>query len=124
MTKDSGAFRTIGELSKELNIKPHILRYWEDQFGMLRPLKRAGSRRHYRPEDVEMVKTINRLLNEEGYTIKGARKSLSSRDKVPVEAAHDAAAIPMAASVNDDGRAMLNELKNIRDRLSSALSQA
>lgn len=124
MTKDSGAFRTIGELSKELNIKPHILRYWEDQFGMLRPLKRAGSRRHYRPEDVEMVKTINRLLNEEGYTIKGARKSLSSRDKAPAEAAHDAAAIPMAASVNDDGRAMLNELKNIRDRLSSALSQA
>jgi len=124
MTKDSGAFRTIGELSKELNIKPHILRYWEDQFGMLQPLKRAGSRRHYRPEDVEMVKTINRLLNEEGYTIKGARKSLSSRDKSLIGAPKDAAAVPMAASVNDDGGVMMSELKNIRDRLSSALSQA
>ncbi len=124
MTKDSGAFRTIGELSKELNIKPHILRYWEDQFGMLQPLKRAGSRRHYRPEDVEMVKTINRLLNEEGYTIKGARKSLSSRDKSLVGASHGVPVVPMAASVNDDGGVMVNELKNIRDRLSSALSQA
>src|SRR5690606_40973209 len=81
MTKDLGAFRTIGELSKELNIKPHILRYWEEQFGMLQPLKRAGSRRHYRPDDVEMVRTINRLLNEEGYTIKGARKFLAARQK-------------------------------------------
>ena len=50
MTKEQGAFRTIGELSKELSIKPHILRYWEDQFAMLTPLKRAGARRHYRPE--------------------------------------------------------------------------
>ncbi|MEP2101509.1 MAG: MerR family transcriptional regulator [Parasphingorhabdus sp.] len=126
MTKDSGAFRTIGELSKELNIKPHILRYWEDQFGMLQPLKRAGSRRHYRPEDVTMVKTINRLLNEEGYTIKGARKFLTSHKAKSGAAASQpaASAPPVAASVKDDSGVMLKELKTIRDRLSSALSQA
>lgn len=123
-TKDKSAFRTIGELSKELNIKPHILRYWEEQFGMLQPLKRAGSRRHYRPEDVDMVKTIDRLLNEEGYTIKGARKSLASRKKPVTEAAQETAAVPMAASVKDDGGLMLKELKVIREQLSSALSQA
>lgn len=128
MTKDSGAFRTIGELSKELNIKPHILRYWEEQFGMLQPLKRAGSRRHYRPEDVDMVKTINGLLNEEGYTIKGARKFLTSRKNRPaadsVADESGAKAALMAESVKDNSGLMLRELKTIRDRLSSALSQA
>ncbi len=128
MTKDSGAFRTIGELSKELSIKPHILRYWEDQFGMLQPLKRAGSRRHYRPEDVEMVKTINRLLNEDGYTIKGARKFLASRKNQKTDHAiqgdPDQPALPMAATVNEDSGQIVKELKLVRDRLSSALSQA
>lgn len=128
MTKDSGAFRTIGELSKELNIKPHILRYWEDQFGMLQPLKRAGSRRHYRPEDIEMVKTINRLLNEDGYTIKGARKFLASQKNQPatqaVQGAPAAPVISATTGANEDGGLILRELKIIRDQLSSALSQA
>ncbi|MEW4468829.1 MerR family transcriptional regulator [Parasphingorhabdus sp. JC815] len=125
MTKDLGAFRTIGELSKELNIKPHILRYWEEQFGMLRPLKRAGSRRHYRPGDVEMVKTINRLLNEEGYTIKGARKFLASRQKQPaVNASQDEQPPLKAENPGVDNSLILKELKIIRDQLSNALSKA
>ncbi|MGB5723305.1 MAG: MerR family transcriptional regulator [Parasphingorhabdus sp.] len=128
MTKEQGAFRTIGELSKELSIKPHILRYWEDQFAMLSPLKRAGARRHYRLEDVEMVKTINRLLNEEGYTIKGARKFLASRRGGPemVEDAPQmaAAALPMMASAQENESLILAELKSIRDQLSHALNEA
>ncbi len=128
MTKEQGAFRTIGELSRELSIKPHILRYWEDQFAMLTPLKRAGARRHYRPEDVKMVKMINRLLNDEGYTIKGARKFLASRRKGPemVEDAPqaEAAALPMAASTSEDSGLILAELKSIRNQLSHALSEA
>ena len=129
--KERGAFRTIGELSKELNIKPHILRYWEDQFAMLQPLKRAGARRHYRPEDVEMVKTINRLLNEEGYTIKGARKFLTSRKnkpsdiaEAPAMAATTSSAMPMNPSSNEDGSLIVEELKTIRNRLSRALNEA
>lgn len=123
-SKDRGAFRTIGELSKELNIKPHILRYWEDQFGMLQPLKRAGSRRHYRPEDVDMVKTINRLLNEEGYTIKGARKFLTSRKLQSGAAMDQGAPVATPTKAQNDGAVILTELKTIRDRLSSALGQA
>lgn len=129
--KDRGAFRTIGELSKELRIKPHILRYWEEQFAMLQPLKRAGARRHYRPEDVEMVETINRLLNEEGYTIKGARKYLTSRKNKPgdiVEAPATAtatqSALPLAGNQSEDSSLIVEELKTIRNRLSRALSEA
>ena len=128
MTKEQGAFRTIGELSKELSIKPHILRYWEDQFTVLATLKRAGARRHYRPEDVEIVKTINRLLNEEGYTIKGARKFLASPRKRPemVEDAPQpaAAALPMAENEQGDNGRILAELKSIRNQLSHALKEA
>jgi|TARA_R100001244_G_scaffold6593_25_gene8241 DNA-binding transcriptional MerR regulator len=128
MTKEEGAFRTIGELSKELNIKPHILRYWEDQFPMLTPLKRAGARRHYRPEDVETVKLIHRLLNEEGYTIKGARKFLASQRKRPVMVENAPQrfpeALPLAESGFEDNSLILAELKSIREQLSQALRQA
>jgi len=128
MTKEQGAFRTIGELSKELGIKPHILRYWEDQFAILTPLKRAGSRRHYRPEDVAIVKTISRLLNEEGYTIKGARKFLAARRRGP-EMVEDApqsvsAALPLVENSHEDNSLILAELKSIRDQLTNALNHA
>lgn len=128
MIKDQGAFRTIGELSKELSIKPHILRYWEDQFAMLTPLKRAGARRHYRPEDVETIKLINKLLNEEGYTIKGARKFLASRSRRPTMVEDAPQSFPEAPPLTGgrfaDNSPILAELKSIRDRLSQALNQA
>ena len=74
--KDEGALRTIGELSEALGIKQHVLRYWEQQFPMLKPLKRSGGRRYYRPADVELVETIDRLVNREGYTLKGAKSAI------------------------------------------------
>lgn len=76
--KDKSAFRTIGEVSDAFGIKPHVLRYWEQQFSLLKPMKRSGGRRLYRPSDVEMVEAINRLVNEEGYTLKGAEAVLRS----------------------------------------------
>lgn len=76
--KERSAFRTIGEVSDALGIKPHVLRYWEQQFSLLKPLKRSGGRRLYRPTDIEMVEEINRLVNEEGYTLKGAEAVLRS----------------------------------------------
>ncbi len=79
--KDNSALRTIGEVSDALEIKPHVLRYWEQQFSLLNPLKRAGGRRYYRPEDVALVEKINRLVNEEGYTLKGAEAVLRSSAK-------------------------------------------
>lgn len=74
--KAKSAFRTIGEVSEALNIKPHVLRYWEQQFSLLNPMKRSGGRRLYRPSDIEMVQEIDRLVNEEGYTLKGAEAVL------------------------------------------------
>ena len=77
--KAPGAFKTIGELSAELGVAQHILRYWETKFPQLRPLQRAGNRRYYRSDDVELARRINRLLNEEGYTIRGVQKVLRQR---------------------------------------------
>jgi DNA-binding transcriptional MerR regulator len=74
--KDAAALRTIGEVAKALDIRQHVLRYWEEQFPMLKPLKRSGGRRYYRPEDIALVETIDRLVHREGYTLKGAKKAL------------------------------------------------
>ncbi len=79
--KDEGALRTIGEVSEALGIKPHVLRYWEAQFPLLKPLKRSGGRRYYRPDDVALVETIDRLINREGYTLKGAEAVLRASAK-------------------------------------------
>ena len=78
--KAPGAFKTIGELSSELGVAQHILRYWESKFPQLRPLQRAGNRRYYRPADVELARTIHRLLDREGYTVRGVQKVLRSKD--------------------------------------------
>jgi DNA-binding transcriptional MerR regulator len=82
--KDPGALLTIGELSSELGVAQHILRYWETRFPQLRPMQRAGNRRYYRPADVELAHRIHRLLNQEGYTVRGVQKLLRDRD-APVE---------------------------------------
>lgn len=84
MSKQAGAFLTIGELSAQLGVPQHILRYWETRFPELRPLQRAGNRRYYRPEDVELASTIHRLLNVEGYTVKGAQQALAGKGPQPL----------------------------------------
>jgi DNA-binding transcriptional MerR regulator len=83
--KDPGAFKTIGELSEELGVAQHILRYWETRFPQLKPLQRAGNRRYYRPSDVALTRRIHRLLSVEGYTVRGVQKLL--RDGAPEEQA-------------------------------------
>jgi len=87
--KDDGALRTIGEVSDALGIKPHVLRYWEAQFPLLKPLKRSGGRRYYRPADVALVQTIDRLVNLEGYTLKGAEAVLRSSGKSDLDRRKD-----------------------------------
>ena len=87
--KEEQALRTIGELGRALGLKPHVLRYWEEQFPMLQPLKRSGGRRYYRTEDVALVQTIDRLVNEEGYTLKGARAAIEKGRKSVAEAQAD-----------------------------------
>ncbi len=79
--KDAAAFRTIGEVSRALKIASHVLRYWEEQFPMLRPVKRSGGRRYYRPEDIALLEDIHRLVHRQGFTLRGARQHLEKRAK-------------------------------------------
>ncbi|MAH83481.1 MAG: hypothetical protein CBB68_03850 [Rhodospirillaceae bacterium TMED8] len=76
MEKAADAFRTISEVSIELNLPQYVLRFWETKFNRLRPLKRAGGRRYYRPEDLALLRHIQTLLYDEGYTIKGVQRIL------------------------------------------------
>lgn len=116
--KSADAFRTIGEMAEALGVRTHILRYWEEQFPMLRPLTRAGGRRLYRAEDVALLHTINRLLYSEGYTIKGARKFLSSG--ATTEGPTPAFTAPTSTTSATD----MSALRAVRDRLASALAAA
>ena len=77
--KSSEAFRTISEVSAELAVPQHVLRFWESRFSHIRPMKRAGGRRYYRPEDVRLLAGIQGFLYEDGYTIKGVQKLLRER---------------------------------------------
>jgi DNA-binding transcriptional MerR regulator len=123
MEKSSEAFLTIGEMSKRLAVKPHILRYWEEQFPMLKPLKRAGGRRHYRPDDVAMLATIHRLLNNEGYTIKGACKYLNDTKQGSAKQDSGAEFVSSASNIVSSG-IPIAALQAIRNRLSAALAAA
>lgn len=80
-TKAAGAFRTISEVADDLGVPQHVLRFWETRFFQVRPLKRGGGRRYYRPEDVALIKKIHHLLYSEGYTIKGVQKLLKGMSK-------------------------------------------
>jgi DNA-binding transcriptional MerR regulator len=77
--KSAEAFRTISEVADELDVPQHVLRFWESRFAQIRPVKRAGGRRYYRPEDVDLIKGIQALLHGEGFTIKGVQKVLKER---------------------------------------------
>ncbi len=127
--KAPGAFRTIGEVARALGIRQHVLRYWEEQFPMLAPVKRSGNRRYYRPEDVVLIETIDRLVHREGYTLRGARLALEPSQKKakrgpnagpakmePVETPSAVAAAPSATPP------WLDELRAIRATLAAALT--
>ena len=92
--KSEHAFRTIGELASDLGVPQHILRYWETRFPQLRPLQRAGNRRYYRPDDVALARRIHKLLNQDGYTIRGVQQLLKSGGSAQTETAETAAAAP------------------------------
>jgi DNA-binding transcriptional MerR regulator len=113
--KAPDAMRTIGEVAEALGIRQHILRYWEQQFPMLQPLKRSGGRRLYRPQDVALVATIDRLVNREGYTLKGARAVLSGGAAAPAAPAPQGSAVPAE---------IRRRLLAIRQRLDGALQAA
>jgi DNA-binding transcriptional MerR regulator len=129
MDKTPEAFLTIGEMADRLGVKTHILRYWEEQFPMLKPLKRAGGRRLYRPADVALLETIKQLLDGQGYTIRGARSYLAKGGELSAPTAPAPAPVPQPAppptlfEARSDP-AIYEELRAIRNRLASALAAA
>ncbi|HEX8511566.1 MAG TPA: MerR family transcriptional regulator [Allosphingosinicella sp.] len=116
--KSEQAFRTIGELASELDVPQHILRYWESRFPQLKPLQRAGNRRYYRPADVALARRIHRLLNQDGYTIRGVQQLLASGGGEAETAAPAAAPEP----ASERGDFPLDQLKAIRRTLAEALN--
>jgi DNA-binding transcriptional MerR regulator len=135
LEKSSSAFRTISEVAQDLDVPQHVLRFWETRFTQIRPLKRGGGRRYYRPEDVALLRLIRELLYDEGYTIKGVQKLMREgalkQRLAQLEAEQTAepepAAIADAGPLTDDAmrqrlQAVLTELESLRDRLREALA--
>jgi DNA-binding transcriptional MerR regulator len=119
--KSAEAFRTISEVAKELDVPQHVLRFWESKFSQVKPLKRGGGRRYYRPEDVALLRNIRTLLYNEGYTIKGVQKLLRE-GQVSREVVEEDLAKPVDSSgMNDDQRrelsAIIDELTKLKKLL-------
>jgi DNA-binding transcriptional MerR regulator len=122
--KSADAYRTIGEVSDMLGVAQHVLRFWESRFSQIKPIKRAGSRRYYRPEDIALIRRIRELLHDEGYSIRGVQKLLKTSGVKGVVAGADttgaiASSSPTVAPAgsSDDLRNVLVDLKEIREML-------
>ena len=130
--KSAAAFRTISEVSEELAVPQHVLRFWESKFSQIRPLKRGGGRRYYRPEDVTLLRRIRQCLYEDGYTIKGVQRLLREGQLKPPDTAIPSAEpeVPPAAEPsadppeNADPRRELLEIRAELMRLRDLLRKA
>jgi len=126
--KSAEAFRTISEVSDDLEVPQHVLRFWETKFSQVRPMKRGGGRRYYRPEDIELLRRIRDLLYREGYTIKGVQKVLrETRGENPATAAESVAPAaergPLDPAMRRDLEALRSDLMGLRDLLQRALKR-
>lgn len=132
MAKGPHAFRTISEAAEELGVPQHVLRFWEGKFSFIRPMKRAGGRRFYRPQDIQVLRGVRALLHDEGYTIKGVQKLHKEQGQKRLIAAGQgvsAASIPdiAPADLNDESRgrltAALDDLEGVKARLDALLKR-
>lgn len=137
MTKGPDAFRTISEAAEELGVPQHVLRFWETKFSFIRPMKRAGGRRFYRRQDIEVLRGVRRLLHDEGYTIKGVQKLHKEQgirrllsDEPPGEPVAEAperpTQTPPATALGESARdrllAVLRDLESTKDRIDDLLA--
>ena len=121
--KSAAAFRTISEVAAELDLPQHVLRFWETKFSVIRPMKRGGGRRYYRPEDITLLRRIGGLLYTDGYTIKGVQKLLREGGG-KLEPAPAPEAAPNAAggdqALKGELKGVVSELEDIRSLLRGA----
>jgi DNA-binding transcriptional MerR regulator len=112
LDKAPDAFRTISEVAEELDIPQHVLRFWETRFAQIKPMKRSGGRRYYRPDDVDLLKGIRRLLYGEGYTIRGVQRILKEHGIKSVQGLADSsAAVAFGAIEEALGQSMMETEK-------------
>ena len=141
MSKGPEAFRTISEAAEELSVPQHVLRFWETKFAFIRPMKRAGGRRFYRPSDIAVLRGVRRLLHDEGYTIKGVQRLCREQGVRRLIAAGEGGAavapasapldaplgLPQGAELTEEGRerlsGMLHELEDAKRRLDALLTR-
>jgi DNA-binding transcriptional MerR regulator len=101
LDKSPDAFRTISEVADDLDIPQHVLRFWETRFTQIKPMKRSGGRRYYRPDDVDLLRGIRRLLYGEGYTIRGVQRILKERGIASVQRLADASAVASFGAIEE-----------------------
>ena len=126
--KSAAAFRTISEVSDDLDVPQHVLRFWEGKFSQVRPLKRGGGRRYYRPEDIDLLRRIRDLLYSEGYTIKGVQRLLregrgknGESDGATADAAPAPVPVePVPVDSASELKSVIDELSELRDLLKNA----
>ena len=110
MDKAPDAFRTISEVAQDLDIPQHVLRFWETRFSQIKPMKRSGGRRYYRPDDVDLLKGIRRLLYGEGYTIRGVQRILKEHGIKSVQSLADgSAAVSFGAIEEAIGQSLMED---------------
>lgn len=128
LEKADGAFRTISEVSHDLGVPQHVLRFWESRFSQIKPLKRGGGRRYYRPEDIALLKRIKALLYTDGMTIKGVQKFLREgpgEERIASAPVAEVTTTPVGAIMDrEELERMMAELTALRDDLRAALSVA
>ena len=107
--KAPGAYQTISEVSVQLDVPAHVLRFWESKFSDLKPLKRSGGRRYYRAEDIQLLRSIKSLLYDEGYTIKGAQNTLKKRTSASKSSEANVAEHPLSAIRQSEAEAHLHK---------------
>jgi DNA-binding transcriptional MerR regulator len=102
LNKAPDAFRTISEVAEELDLPQHVLRFWESRFPHIKPVKRGGGRRYYRPEDIDLLRGIRRLLYSDGYTIKGVQRILREQGARTVQSVGQGQDVPNLAALSQD----------------------
>jgi DNA-binding transcriptional MerR regulator len=112
LDKAPDAFRTISEVAEDLDIPQHVLRFWETRFAQIKPMKRSGGRRYYRPDDIDLLKGIRRLLYGEGYTIRGVQRILKEHGIKSVQSLADSTAVVSFGAIEEAlGQSLLEDEK-------------
>ena len=120
--KSPEAFRTISEVSKDLSLPQHVLRFWETKFAQIKPIKRGGGRRYYRPEDVDLLKGIKNLLYNDGYTIRGVQKVIRENGSKNILFSNNKANIKVQQKTFTDNENNYTSEQNIQLRSAETLS--